>query len=92
MFITKDDVTIALDTIATVGLGSMEGNRASGGEPTVIYWISFYLKDTAGFLEKKDPYNTNRTSKEVRFHYGVDKVARDTAYQNFVNKFSTTLE
>lgn len=82
MFVTKDGVTIALDSIATVGVG--------GG--SVGYWISFHLKDIAGFNETKDPFNTKRTVHEMRFHYGADNAARDAAYQNFVNKFSITLD
>lgn len=82
MFITKDGITIALDSIATVGVGG-----GSGG-----YWISFHLKDSAGFNETKDPFNTKRTVNEIRFHYEQDKAKRNEAYRVFVSKFSITLD
>lgn len=86
MFISKGDLTIALDTVAKVELGNSAGNTS-----TIIYWIAFSLKTIAGSSQSSYNGRLDIEPDEVRFDYGTNKLARDTAYTNFVKKFSFEL-
>lgn len=83
MFITKGDLTIALDTISRVELGNSGGNAT-----TIIYWIIFSLKTVAGSSQSSYNGRLDIVPNEVRFDYGTNKLDRDAAYLRFVDKYS----
>lgn len=93
MFITRDGVTIALDTIASFRYGYNPEVYMDGQHE---YYIAFELKPNIG-MSKTSNYQAHDHSYEITrpnteyFRYGADKDARDLAYKLLLERYSLEL-
>lgn len=93
MFITRDGVTIALDTIARFRYGYDPEVYMDGQHE---YYIAFELKTNVG-VSKTSNHQAHDHSYQITqpnteyFRYGADKDERDLAYRLLVEKFSLEL-
>lgn len=89
MFITKGDISIAVDRIAKF----KRGYSGFKGRSATQYYILIEVKDFGGrkILGKYGDNIDTLPPETIYFKYGNDMDARDAAYKVLVDKFSLEL-